>query len=207
MLSAFSFNEFNKHETLRIVPIIQLNPEDLNEFGTLHHGFKDIPFFPSWTEFYRRSVGQNPQYPDYMAFVLITNENFPPIGVLAVQLMKYNQLKQKVRVVISDIDQYLYLSWIALESTNRNVNYFAILFDFYQVLIRKLCIELHTRIEGATIAIRRMRPILWRFLNCNIECPTTTDESIVQDTSRFTFTFQPSELFDENLAPAQRTIF
>ncbi len=92
---------------------------------------------------------EHPQYPDYMAFVLITNEIVPPIGVLAVQLMKYNQLKQKVRVVISDINQYLYLSWIALGATNRNVNYFAILFDFYQVLIRKLRLELHTRIEGA----------------------------------------------------------
>ncbi len=188
---------------LQILPITQLSLENIEKFGTLNHGFDDIPFFPSWAEFYRRSMVQNSQYPNYMAYVLVNGEKSPPIGILAVQLMHYNKLKQKVRVVIEEIDHYLYLSWIALDSANRNVNYFAILFDFYQSLIRKLRLGLQKRIEGAAISIRRMRPILWRVLNCNIDCPTTTNVSIVQDTSRFTFTFQPSELFDKNLIPAQ----
>jgi hypothetical protein len=177
--------------------------DEIERFGTLFHGFDDIPFFPTWKEFYQRSVGKVPQYPDYMAFVLITKDNFPPIGVLAVQLMDYDQIKTRVIVALPKIQRYLYLSWIALGKEYQNLNYFAVLFDFYQSLIRKLRKQYQTRIEGAAIAIRRMRPVLCRFLNCDSECPTTTRETIIQETSKYTFTSQPSEIFDPTLFPVQ----
>jgi hypothetical protein len=201
--SPFILNEFFNRENLHIIPITDLQLIDLEGYGKLNHGFNDIPFFPSWREFYQRSVGKILQYPDYMAFVLILKNNSPPIGVLAVQLMDYNHIKSKVRVVVPKINLYLYLSWIALDVQFQSLNYFTILFDFYQVLIRKLRNQYQTRIEGAAIVIRRMRPVLWRFLNCGQECPQTTEKSIIQDTKRFSFTFQPSELFDPALIPTQ----
>jgi hypothetical protein len=138
-----------------------------------------------------------------MAFVLLLKRISVPIGVLAVQVMDYDQIKSKVRVAVPKISKYLYLSWIALDIEYQNLNYFSILFDFYQVMIRKLRNQYNIRVEGAAIAIRRMRPVLWHFLNCDNECPATTSETIIQETKRFSFTFQPSEIFASNLFPVQ----
>ena len=136
--SPFSLQTFYKNEGLRIIPITELKLDDIERFGTLDHGFEDIPFFPSWKEFYLRSIGKESKYPDYMAFVLRRNDENPPIGVLAVQVMNYEQIKTKVIVALPKIEKYLYLSWIALEKQYHSLNYFAVLFDFYQSLIRKL---------------------------------------------------------------------
>jgi hypothetical protein len=203
MESPFSLIDFFNQQNLKIISITKMNLEKLKKLGTLNHGFKDIPFFPTWIEFYERSIGQNEKYPNYMTYILSIDGKKPPIGVLAVQLLSYDQLKNKVRVVISDVNQYLYLSWIALDDGVRSQNYFGVLFDFYQVLLKKLRQQYQTRIEGAAIAIRRMRPILWQFLNCDAECPKSTDESFTQDTKRYTFTFQPSESFDKSLDSIQ----
>jgi hypothetical protein len=117
--------------------------------------------------------------------------------------MSYSELKSKVQNILPDIQKYLYLSWIALDSRFRSFNYFALLFEYYQILIRKFRNQLKERIEGAAIVIRRMRPILWSLFNDETKCPEIINESFSKSNRKFTFLFQPGELLGLIKEPAQ----
>ena len=77
--------KFFNSESLSFIPITEyVKNHTLNDH--LEHGFQDIPFSPSWTEFLKRSANQAPNYPNYMAYLLCKEESKDPMGVLAVQL-------------------------------------------------------------------------------------------------------------------------
>jgi hypothetical protein len=60
-------------EAISFIPITEyefINKEQLD--AKLDHGFKDIPFFPTWNEFLSRSQGENIAYPNYMTFYYVT---------------------------------------------------------------------------------------------------------------------------------------
>jgi hypothetical protein len=192
-------------EALRIIPITEF-PFHASETleKRLHHGFTDIgEFFPSWREFLDRSLGKIPGYENYMAYLLTRHEDDEIIGVLAVQLATYDILKTKVFSLTPDIDQYLYLSWIALDTKFQKVNYFAFMFEFYHALVRRFQVEIGTRIGGAAIAIRRMRPYIWSLLNVNQMCPGDTDRSVYKETTRITLYIRPSETISPDIKPTQ----
>ena len=138
-----------------------------------------------------------------MAYVLCRHINGEIIGVLAVQLTDYDSLKSKVQAIIPDINTYLYLSWIALDVKYQKINYFALLFEFYHALIRRFRKKLNTSIEGAAVAIRRMRPVLWNLLNSEESCPASTDTQIIKESPRVNFLIKPGETIDPNLTPKQ----
>lgn len=78
-ITEYSFSEKNIHLTDR-----------------LHHGFTDLEhLFPTWQGFLNRSLGKDPSYPDYMAFLLCKSNDLNIIGVLAVQLIGYDKLLKK----------------------------------------------------------------------------------------------------------------
>ncbi|MBD3186627.1 hypothetical protein GF325_07365 [Candidatus Bathyarchaeota archaeon] len=171
----------------------------------LDHGFGDVGnFFPTWQGFLERCTGKMPRYKNYMAYLLCKHDDNRIIGVLAVQLDTYESLISKVYALSKEINTYLYLSWIALDKEYQQVNYFALLFEFYHTLIRRFQRNLETRIGGAAIAIRRIRPILWNLLNTGTKCPIDTDAPIYQETSKITFVLYPSEMIEHfKLEPAQ----
>jgi hypothetical protein len=192
-------------EALQIIPIIEYSfqsPELLELH--LNHGFDDVGlFFPTWREFLDRSLGKTRNYDNYMAYLLNKRDDDKIIGVLAVQLVNYDILKSKVQALTPDIKLYLYLSWIALETNYQKVNYFAFLFEFYHTLVRRFQIQLGTRIGGAAIAIRRMRPYLWSLLNTSLRCPSNIDKAVYKETTRLTLYIKPSETISPNIEPVQ----
>lgn len=192
------------HEAICFIPITDYKFKDKAQLEkTLDHGFNDISFFPSWEDFLARSQNKMPTYMNYMAYLLCNSATQQIYGVIAVQLIDYNELKTKVQNILPDIQKYLYLSWIALDHQYRSLNYFALLFEYYQTLIRKFRIELKQRIEGAAIVIRRMRPVLWSLFNDETRCPENIDENFDKSCRKFTFLFQPGELLDQKVEPAQ----
>jgi hypothetical protein len=199
-------NQFFTHESVKIIPITQYPfTMDLDKKleSKLNHGFEDLPNFPSWKDFYNRSINRETEYPNYMAYLLVKMDDNVIIGVLAVQLIDYNQLKSKVHSISPKVNQYLYLSWIALDFNYQKLNYFIFLFEFYKILIRKLRQNLNCRVEGAAIIIRRMRKILWSLFNINKECPNITNRQIIKKSERFIFIFEPCEIFDSTITPVQ----
>ena len=138
-----------------------------------------------------------------MAYLLCRSNNNDIIGVLAVQLIDYKSLQSKVFAIIPEIKKYLYLSWIALDINFQNFNYFAFLFEFYHILLRRFRNQFKERIEGAAITIRRMRPIMWNLFNDEEECPKTIEKIIIKDSPRFKFIFQPIEILDPTITLAQ----
>jgi hypothetical protein len=191
-------------EAISFIPITEYkfaNKEQLN--ATLDHGFNDIPFFPSWKEFLERSQNKIPAYLNYMAYLLCDSKTQQILGVIAVQLINYSELKTKVQNILPDVQKYLYLSWIALDGRYRSFNYFSLLFEYYQILIRKFRGQLNERIEGAAIVIRRMRPILWSLFNDESRCPVIINENFSKSCRKFTFLFQPGEILGQKMEPAQ----
>ena len=138
-----------------------------------------------------------------MAYLLCKHDNDEIVGVLAVQLADYDVLKVKVHALTPDISTYLYLSWIALDIKYQKFNYFAFLFEFYHVLVRRFQVQSSTRIGGAAIAIRRMRPYLWSLLNTTMRCPGDTDKPLYKETTRITLFIKPSEIISPDIEPAQ----
>jgi hypothetical protein len=191
-------------EAISFIPITEYkfqNKEQLD--ATLEHGFKDIPFFPSWREFLERSQDKFSTYRNYMAYLLCNMKAQQIFGVIAVQLIDYSELKTKVQNILPDVQKYLYLSWIALDGRYRSFNYFALLFEYYQTLIRKFRDQLNDRIEGAAIVIRRMRPVLWSLFNDETQCPEGIEENFSKTCRKFTFLFQPGEILGQRIEPAQ----
>lgn len=196
------YSKFFQSESLSFIPITEyVITHPLND--RLEHGFQDIPFFPTWTEFLKRSANQAPNYPNYMTYLLCKDETKEVIGLMAVQLQDYDQLKGKVQIITPEIPKYLYLSWIALDSRYRKWNYFSQLFEFYHTLICRARSDFNVRIEGAAIAIRRMRPLLWNLLNIDEPCPINTNKIIRKNTHRITYVMKPSELINSNITPIQ----
>ena len=202
----FTYDSWSQ-ESLSIVPITDFNFSDasINLDSCLDHGFSDIPFFPTWKDFLERSKGNNPNYTNYMVFLLLklhsTSDNVVNtkqiIGILAVQLIDYNLLKEKNQAIIPSINNYLYLSWIGLDKRFQSKNYFSILYEYYYTLIRNFRSLFKTNVEGAAIIIRRMRPIIWSLLNTEKDCPDINDNLIIEDTTRYKIHIFPSELFDD----------
>ena len=200
------FNIDFSNEAICVVPITKYSFSNKEILGMkLDHGFDDVGnFFPTWQGFLERSTGKMSGYKNYMAYLLCKQEDNRIIGVLGVQLDTYESLISKVYALSKEINIYLYLSWIALDQKYQQVNYFALLFEFYHTLIRRLQRELGTRIGGAAIAIRRTRPILWNLLNTGTKCPIDTGAPIYQETSKITFVLYPSEMIEHlKLEPAQ----
>ena len=202
---------WNLH-SLNIIPITEYSffKGNIKLDTHLNHKFKDISFFPNWQEFLDRSTGKNPDYPNYMTFLLIkpqaiinNKENIEKhgkiIGILAVQLINYDSLKIKNKAAISSIKNYLYLSWIALDHNFQSTNYFSLLFEYYYSLIRYYRNYYRKNIEGAAIIIRRMRPIIWSLLNDEEECPTENDHIIKKMTPRVRLNVVPSEFFNKSI--------
>lgn len=193
------------NEALHLIPITDYsfsNPDMLD--SRLDHGFKDvIYFFPTWGELLERSKGRLEGYETYMAYLLCKHKGNEIIGLIAVELKSYNELKSKVQALVPELNTYLYLSWIALDRKYQQVNYFSLLFEFYHALIRRLQNQLGTRIGGAAIAIRRMRPILWSLLNTDDECPLRVDVPIYRKSAKITYYMKPSELIDQEMKPIQ----
>jgi hypothetical protein len=196
------YTSFFNSESLSFIPITEYVKYNVLN-NQLEHGFQDIPFFPTWEEFLKRSLNQTPKYPNYMTYLLCKSESKEIIGLLAVQLQDYEQLKGKVQIITYEIPKYLYLSWIALDSRYRKWNYFSQLFEFYRTLICRARSDFKVRIEGAAIAIRRMRPLLWNLLNTNEPCPSTTNEIIHKKTHRITYVIKPGEMISSTIDPVQ----
>ena len=97
----------------------------------------------------------------------------------------------------------MYLSWIALDEEYQSYNYFSILFEYYNTLIRRLRSEFKLDLEGAAIIIRRMRPIIWNLFNDEKKCPTTINKPFTKDNPRYKFTFLPGELIKKGIQPKQ----
>jgi hypothetical protein len=193
---------FFRQEALFFIPITEYKIKlDLDQ--RLNHGFNDIPFFPTWKEFLERSQGHLPEYPNYMTYLLCRSVNLEIIGLIAVQINTYDNLKSKVQVLLPEIHKYLYLSWIAVDVRYRAYNYFTQLFDFYHSLIRRLRTELKENVEGAAIVIRRMRPVIWSLFNCDESCPSTINAVIKKESRRFSFIIKPNEIFNQALKPSQ----
>jgi hypothetical protein len=193
---------FFQQEALIFIPITDYK-EKLDPDKKLNHGFEDIPFFPTWNEFLRRSKGEVPQYPNYMTYLLCKTTNMEIIGLIAVQLSRYNTLKLRVQILIPEIPNYLYLSWIAVDKKYHTFNYFTQLFEFYHSLIRRLRLELKESVEGAAIIIRRMRPVIWSLFNSNEPCPSSINGVIKKESRRFSFMIKPNEIFNKDLKPEQ----
>jgi hypothetical protein len=211
LITDFSSLNWNR-DALRIIPITKYSFKNhgIDEDEKLDHGYSDLSFFPTWKEFITRSNSENLDYPKYMTFLLckndseqIDNKNILKlnkiIGVIAVQLIKYDFLREKFEAAIPDIKNYLYLSWIALDKEHQSNNYFSILFEFYFTLIRRFRKDFNLEIEGAAIIIRRMRPVLWSLFNDNIQCPTNNDKEIIKTSPRFKFIFMPVEIIDNSI--------
>ncbi len=191
-------------EALRLTPITEYpfdNPDLLSQH--LNHGFEDLDhLFPSWQVFLDRSEGKVAGIERYMAYLLCRPDE-EIMGVVAVQLSGYEALKSKVRAIVPDIPMYLYLSWIALDVAYQKTNYFNLLFEFYHALIRRFRQRFKVPIEGAAVAIRRMRPVLWALLNTEEVCPSSTSSEIYKETSRVNFLLIPGETFNPELEPLQ----
>jgi hypothetical protein len=195
-------DNFFSDESVKIISILKY-PFKNNLDESLNHGFQDLPNFPTWREFLNRSQKKNPAYKHYMTYLLCKVESNEIIGVLAVEFYDYELLKTKVHSIIPQVQNYLYLSWIALDAKFQKLNYFTFLFEFYKILIRRLRQITNTRVEGAAIIIRRMRKILWSFFNTNDECPLTVTEKIIEKSKKFTFVIEPCEIFDEKITLLQ----
>jgi hypothetical protein len=209
----FSKNTINwNHHSLNIIPITEysFSKANIKRNTCLNHKFRDISFFPTWQEFLNRSTGKNPDYPNYMTFLLtkpqivINNKeqiekHGEIIGILAVQLINYDSLKIKNKAAIYSIKNYLYLSWIALEHNFQSTNYFSLLFEYYYSLIRYYRNYYKKNIEGATIIIRRMRPVIWSLLNDKEECPQKNDHIIKKVTPRVRLNIVPSEFINKSI--------
>ncbi len=192
---------FFRQEALFFIPITEYKMKlDLDQ--RLNHGFDDISFFPTWREFLERSQGHLSEYPNYMTYLLCRSVNLEIIGLIAVQINTYDNLKSKVQVLLPEIHKYLYLSWIAVDIRYRAYNYFTQLFDFYHSLIRRLRTELKENVEGAAIVIRRMRPVIWSLFNCDESCPSTTNAVIKKESRIFSFIIKPNEIFNPALKPS-----
>lgn len=165
-------------EALDIIPITQYSFSNSTILKRkLNHGFDDIDhIFPTWEEFRNRSEDKVKKVNNYMAYLLCKHNGGEIIGVLAVQLADYHSLKSKVDAIIPEVNTYLYLSWIALDVEYQKINYFSFLFEFYHTLIRRFRKKLNVPIEGAAVAIRRMRPVLWNLLNIDEPCPDSISE-------------------------------
>ncbi|HME50893.1 MAG TPA: hypothetical protein VKM55_01625 [Candidatus Lokiarchaeia archaeon] len=177
---------------LSIKPIISC---DIASFQTniLNYGYSDLSFFPSWQEFSDRSEGKKPEYQDYMAYVVFKNESVSPIGIVAVQFTTYEKLKEKVPIVVPEYKWYLYLSWIAIETEQQDRKYFEILFHFYKSIVKQLATDQSTKIGGAAILIRRMRPLFVNLLNVSDSCPRITDRTFSVENNKMQMVFMPSE--------------
>ncbi len=196
-------NKINfSQEALRIIPITQYDLKGQESKG-LNHGFNDLPFFPNWQDFLNRSSNTDIKYQNYMAYLLCKLNSNEIIGVLAVQLIDYESLQSKVLAITPKIKKYLYLSWIALDINYQNFNYFVFLFEYYHTLIRRFRNQFNERIEGATITIRRMRPLMWSLFNNEEESPTTIEKNFIKDSPRFKFIFVPLEQYDPTIKPSQ----
>ncbi len=177
---------------ISIVPIIL---SEVNSFTTnsLDHGYSDLPFFPSWRDFLDRSSGKVHGYLEYMAYVVMKQHIPDPIGVVAVQHVPFEKIRDKVPVVIPDHESYLYLSWIALEKAHQNKKYFEMLFHFYRSIVKQLSDAYSTKIGGAAILIRRMRPLFWNILNQIEDCPSLIDRLFSGGNKKMQMVFLPAE--------------
>ena len=177
---------------ISIIPITQI---DVSSFSTksLDHGYFDLPFFPSWHDFLNRSMGTAKEYLQYMAYVVMKQYVPDPIGVVAVQFVSFENIKDKVPVVIPDHGSYLYLSWIALHRAYQNKKYFEMLFHFYRSIVKQLSDSHSTKIGGAAILIRRMRPFFWNILNQLDDCPTIVDRLFSGRNKKMQMVFLPAE--------------
>jgi hypothetical protein len=205
-----------EQEAISFIPITQFSfsKAEINKDKKLDHGYNDISFFPTWQEFLNRSTGKNPNYPNYMTFLMckpkiiahpeedIKHEQ-QIIGVIAVQLVDFDSLQEKNFVVVPEINNYLYLSWIALDCNYQSNNYFFIQFEYYYSLIRRFRTLFNINVEGAAIMIRRMRPVFWSLFNDGQECPTGIDKIIKKQSPRFKITLMPIEIVDESITPKQ----
>jgi hypothetical protein len=177
---------------ISIVPIIQ---SDVSSYPTnvLDHGYSDLPFFPSWRDFLDRSSGKVQEYLEYMAYVVMKQHISDPIGVVAVQFVPFEKIRDKVPVVIPDHGSYLYLSWVALDRDHQNKKYFEMLFHFYRSIVKQLSDAYSTKIGGAAILIRRMRPLFWNILNQIDECPSLTHKLFSGRNKKMQMVFLPAE--------------
>ena len=204
-------------EGIKFIPITEFDfkNEQINPKESLDHGFTDLDeFFPSWEIFLNRSSGNDSKYPNYMAFLmckpnLVENSNQTPIyhlhiiGVLAVQLITYDEIEERNMAAVKTIENYLYLSWIALDRKYQAYNYFPLLFEYYNTLIRRFREILNTKLQGIAVTIRRMREVIWGLFNDNEECPTFIDNEFSKTSPRFDTTFVPYEIFNESFKPKQ----
>ena len=210
---SFSWDE----EAISFIPITKYNfsNKDISLTDSLNHDFNDLSFFPTWQGFLDRSTGENPNYQNYMVFLMCksslrekiedsTQYYQQIIGVLAVQLIDFDSLQKKNFAVVPEINNYLYLSWIALDNKFQSTNYFSILFEYYYALIRRFRKHFNLTIEGAAITIRRMRPVFWSLFNDGTKCPTITDRIIKKQSAKFKLSIMPIELFDEDIDPDQK---
>ena len=82
-------------------------------------------------------------------------------------------------------------------------NYFPMLFEYYNSLIRRFREILNIKLQGIAVIIRRMREIIWGLFNVNEECPTIIDKEFSKTSPRFDITFIPYEIFNESFMPKQ----
>ena len=164
----------------------------------LNHGYSDLPNFPSWQEFADRSNGLKKGYENYVAYVVFKNDNFTSlIGVVAIQLNTYESLKDKVPIITPGYNQYLYLSWIAIDASQQDKKYFEILFYFYKSIVKQLAMTLSTKIAGAAIVVRRMRSLFFSLLNRSEQYPETTKRNFDGKNRKMGMVFMPSELLSK----------
>ena len=104
---------------------------------------------------------------------------------------------------IKNIENYLYLSWIALDQRFQAYNYFAVLFEYYNSLIRRFREILKKNLQGIAVIIRRMRAVIWGLFNDNNECPNRINREFSKSSPRFDVTFVPYEIFNESFTPKQ----
>jgi hypothetical protein len=138
-----------------------------------------------------------------MTYLFCKSPNLEIIGFIAVQMNTYEILKSKVQTIVPEIQNYLYLSWIALDVKYRSYNYFTQLFEFYHSLIRRMREKMDFRVEGAVIIIRRMRPVIWSLLNTDEPCPNSINKTIIKESRRFSLLIKPSEVIDPKINPVQ----
>ena len=125
-------------EGLSFIPITKypFSQKEINLSQNLDHRFEDLKhIFPSWEGFLNRSLGNNPNYPNYMKYLLCKSKENEIIGLLAVQLIEFENLFKKNKAVHPRIKDYVYLSWIGVDYKYRSLNYFTLLFEYYYTLI------------------------------------------------------------------------
>ena len=189
-------------EGISFVPITEFpfTDKNINLTDKLDHGFEDLKkLFPSWQGFLNRSLGNNSDYPKYMTYLLCRSKDQNIIGVLAVQLLDFDNLFKKNKAAHPKIKDYLYLSWIGVDRRFRSLNYFSLLFEYYYSLVRQFRKHYDIKFQGAAIIIRRMRQYLWSLFNEDEICPDYTGNVIVKDSPRFTISFMPSETINKEI--------